>query len=40
MDAAALQAVVGSIWGVRADRYSEERGRIGQPKAEMSYLGG
>ena len=40
MDAAALQETVRSIWGVRADRYSEERGLTGQPKAEMSYLGG
>jgi cyclic pyranopterin phosphate synthase len=31
---------VRSIWQTRADRYSEERGRVGRPKAEMSYLGG
>lgn len=27
-------------WEVRDDRYSELRGRVSQPKAEMSYLGG
>ncbi|MEO8614296.1 MAG: GTP 3',8-cyclase MoaA [Luteolibacter sp.] len=36
----ALQQMVRSIWEVRTDRYSEERGMIDQPKAEMSYLGG
>lgn len=29
-----------SLWSVRDDRYSEERGEVDQPKAEMSYLGG
>lgn len=28
------------LWRVRNDRYSEERGQVDQPKAEMSYLGG
>ncbi|YCM45765.1 GTP 3',8-cyclase MoaA [Verrucomicrobiaceae bacterium 227] len=28
------------LWGRRGDRYSEERGRVGKKKAEMSYLGG
>ncbi|MCH1500148.1 MAG: GTP 3',8-cyclase MoaA [Akkermansiaceae bacterium] len=28
------------LWGTRKDRYSEERGEVGRPKAEMSYLGG
>ncbi|MFT4176115.1 MAG: GTP 3',8-cyclase MoaA [Luteolibacter sp.] len=32
--------VVRSLWQVRADRYSEERGKVHRPKAEMSYLGG
>ena len=36
----ALQQLVRSIWEVRRDRYSEERGMTDQPKAEMSYLGG
>jgi cyclic pyranopterin phosphate synthase len=40
MDPAVLAETVRSIWQVRADRYSEERGQIGRPKAEMSYLGG
>jgi cyclic pyranopterin phosphate synthase len=35
-----LAETVRSIWQTRADRYSEERGRVGRPKAEMSYLGG
>lgn len=35
-----LAATVRSIWSVRADRYSEERGEVVRPKAEMSYLGG
>lgn len=29
-----------NLWGARSDRYSEERGGAGGPKAEMSYLGG
>ncbi len=33
------QTIVG-IWGSRNDRYSEERGQVTRPKAEMSYLGG
>ena len=36
----ALQQLVRSMWEVRTDRYSEERGLVYQPKAEMSYLGG
>ncbi|MEN8864879.1 MAG: GTP 3',8-cyclase MoaA [Akkermansiaceae bacterium] len=28
------------LWGERKDRYSEERGEVDRPKAEMSYLGG
>jgi len=28
------------LWGQRKDRYSEERGEVIKPKAEMSYLGG
>jgi molybdenum cofactor biosynthesis enzyme MoaA len=36
----ALRAAVGGVWAERNDRYSEERGRVGRPKAEMSYLGG
>ncbi len=40
MDAANLQQIVRTIWRARTDRYSEERGRNGRPKAEMSYLGG
>jgi cyclic pyranopterin phosphate synthase len=35
-----LVETVRSIWQMRADRYSEERGRVERPKAEMSYLGG
>jgi GTP 3',8-cyclase len=35
-----LGETVRSIWQVRADRYSEVRGEIAMPKAEMSYLGG
>ena len=40
MQAADLQEVVAAIWQGRSDRYSEERGRVGRVKAEMSYLGG
>jgi len=29
-----------NLWGARSDRYSEERGKVSQTKAEMSYLGG
>ncbi|HEX7261802.1 MAG TPA: GTP 3',8-cyclase MoaA [Luteolibacter sp.] len=35
-----LRETVRSIWQVRDDRYSELRGRVDLPKAEMSYLGG
>jgi cyclic pyranopterin phosphate synthase len=35
-----LTETVRSIWQTRTDRYSEERGRVERPKAEMSYLGG
>lgn len=35
-----LGEAVRSIWTARADRYSEERGQVGRPRAEMSYLGG
>ena len=35
-----IEENVRSVWRVRADRYSEERGAINRPKAEMSYLGG
>ena len=28
------------LWTRRKDRYSEERGKVEQPRAEMSYLGG
>jgi len=36
----ALQQAVCGIWAARRDRYSEERGQVARPKAEMSYLGG
>ncbi|MCL4159700.1 UNVERIFIED_CONTAM: hypothetical protein GTU68_031258 [Idotea baltica] len=29
-----------SLWSLRKDRYSEERGQVSREKAEMSYLGG
>lgn len=35
-----LAETVRGIWQGRADRYSEERGQVARPKAEMSYLGG
>ena len=35
-----LATAVRSIWSARSDRYSEERGLVQHPKAEMSYLGG
>lgn len=35
-----LQQAIAAMWTVRQDRYSEERGSIVRPKAEMSYLGG
>jgi cyclic pyranopterin phosphate synthase len=31
---------VRNLWTSRKDRYSEKRGEVGMPKAEMSYLGG
>jgi cyclic pyranopterin phosphate synthase len=37
-----MRAVIGGVWGARADRYSELRrpeGSVG-PKVEMSYIGG
>ncbi len=36
----ALRAAVAGVWTARKDRYSEERGLVARPKAEMSYLGG
>lgn len=38
-DAGILASIAG-IWAIREDRYSEERGKVTRPKAEMSYLGG
>ncbi len=35
-----IAETVRSIWSIRNDRYSEERGQVERPKAEMSYLGG
>ena len=35
-----LTKSVRAIWQGREDRYSEERGKVHHPKAEMSYLGG
>ncbi|NJM37990.1 MAG: GTP 3',8-cyclase MoaA [Akkermansiaceae bacterium] len=40
LDPQLLEATVRSIWQAREDRYSEVRGQITMPKAEMSYLGG
>ncbi|GAA5125784.1 GTP 3',8-cyclase MoaA [Luteolibacter yonseiensis] len=40
MNGDVLREAVRSVWQVRSDRYSEERGRVSRPKAEMSYLGG
>lgn len=40
MDERYVSQVIRSIWGERSDRYSEIRGKVVQPKAEMSYLGG
>lgn len=40
MHADVLRETVRSIWQGRSDRYSEERGQVTRPKAEMSYLGG
>lgn len=39
-DDSMLRSAVAGIWSVREDRYSEERGEVTRPKAEMSYLGG
>lgn len=39
-DPSMLRDAVRGIWAVRGDRYSEERGLVARPKAEMSYLGG
>ena len=35
-----IMAAINGIWTTRDDRYSEERGEVSRPKAEMSYLGG
>lgn len=35
-----IRQTVSAIWRDRSDRYSEERGSVTRPKAEMSYLGG
>jgi cyclic pyranopterin phosphate synthase len=35
-----IAAAVRGLWSVREDRYSELRGLVPLPKAEMSYLGG
>ncbi len=35
-----IRAALAGMWGGRDDRYSEIRGKVKQPKAEMSYLGG
>lgn len=35
-----IAAHIRGIWQARSDRYSEERGQVEHPKAEMSYLGG
>lgn len=40
MDDSAITANIASLWSIRDDRYSEERGIVHHPKAEMSYLGG
>lgn len=40
MDDPAILAAVTGVWSIRDDRYSEERGEVDRPKAEMSYLGG
>ncbi|MBK1881786.1 GTP 3',8-cyclase MoaA [Luteolibacter pohnpeiensis] len=40
MDDSGVAAAISGIWSNRADRYSEERGSVTRPKAEMSYLGG
>lgn len=35
-----LAETIRGIWRERTDRYSQERGQVARPKAEMSYLGG
>lgn len=35
-----IARALAGVWSARDDRYSELRGRVVQPKAEMSYLGG
>jgi cyclic pyranopterin phosphate synthase len=40
LDDAGILAAINGIWVIRDDRYSEERGEVSRPKAEMSYLGG
>lgn len=35
-----IRDTVANVWKIREDRYSEERGLVAKPKAEMSYLGG
>ncbi len=40
LDNDAIRAAAAAIWKIRDDRYSEERGSLTRPKAEMSYLGG
>jgi GTP 3',8-cyclase len=41
-DDAGLSELLTRVWGARADRYSEERARLTEPRerVEMSYLGG
>lgn len=39
-DETELAKTVRNVWQAREDNYSEERGRLVRPKAEMSYLGG
>ena len=39
-DPAWIGQTVRAVWEARVDRYSEERGEVDRPKAEMSYLGG
>jgi len=35
-----IARALAGVWATRGDRYSELRGEVVQPKAEMSYLGG
>lgn len=39
-DESVIRETIRGVWGIREDRYSEERGLVVKPKAEMSYLGG